>query len=65
MARKRTWGKRGQSIIEYLVVVAAVIIAIIAIGGLVTPAVIDLGTDATGRLDAAGTALGTIGANPH
>ena len=49
--------QRGQSIIEYLVVVAAVITAIIAIGALVQPKVTTLGTTAVNSLDTADTAI--------
>ncbi len=50
-------GRSGQSLIEYLVVAAAVITAIIAIGRLVTPRMTNLGTQAGQRLDASATVI--------
>lgn len=50
-------GRRGQSIIEYLVVAAAVITAVLAIGGVVQGRVTNLGNAAGGQIDAAGAAI--------
>ena len=59
MGTGRRRSAKGQSIIEYLVVAAAVITAVLAIGGIVQGRVTALGTSAGGQIDAAGTAITT------
>ena len=59
-------GKRGQSIIEYLVVAAAVILAIIAFSTGVQSKVQGLGNSAGNQLDAASnTITNQVVANEH
>lgn len=43
--RGRVGNRHGQSIVEYLVVATAIIIAIFAIAGLLAPAVRNIGTN--------------------
>jgi len=57
MVRGKRRSRRGQSIIEYLVIVAAVIAAIIAFRGSVQGGVNNLQTQAVNRMDAAAEAM--------
>lgn len=59
MVKGRRRNQRGQSIVEYLVVVAAIIAAIIGIGAAVGDRTTALSNSATGRIDAAATTVET------
>ena len=64
--RERHGARRGQSIVEYLVVAGAIIAIVIGvIGPLVTDRFENLGNQAGDAIDRAADTIGTIGANPH
>jgi len=66
MGAPRRRSARGQSIIEYLVVAAAVILAIIAFSGQVQSKVEGLGNSAGNQLDAAANTIkNDVVANEH
>ncbi len=59
MVKGRRRNQRGQSIIEYLVVVAAIIAVIVGIGAAVGNKTNQLATSATNSMDKADTAITT------
>jgi Flp pilus assembly pilin Flp len=59
LVKRRLRSKRGQSILEYLVITTVVVLAILAIRGVVTTRSNDLFTQAGDKIGEATTALGT------
>lgn len=58
--------RRGQSILEYLVIAAAIILVIIGVvRGLVTTRMTELGTQSGDAISRAATTVSTVSANPH
>lgn len=58
--RDRKWNRRGQSILEYLIVAVLVITAVIAMQFVFKGSVESMQTQASGRTTAAGVQLGTV-----
>lgn len=64
--RARHGARRGQSIIEYLVVAAAIIgVVILVIAPLVLSRFTNLGNEAGDAIDRSADQIGTISANVH
>ncbi len=58
--------RRGQSLIEYLVVAAAIIgVIILTVGPLVAGRFTNLGTEAGNAIDRSAASVATIDASPH
>lgn len=58
--------RRGQSILEYLVIAAAIILVIIGVlRGIVTARMTNLGTETGNAIDKAAVKIGTVDAQVH
>ena len=54
---KRLMNRKGQSILEYLVIATIVVLAVLAIRGTVTEKMNNVMTESTNKVDEAATAL--------
>ena len=61
MVKRRN--RRGQSVLEYLVIITAVVLAIMVFRGTVQTRVEGLGTTAVNQINATQTLMGNIKAN--
>ena len=64
LVKRRLRSKRGQSILEYLVITTVVVLAILGIRGLVTTQTTTLFTEAGNKVGEASTQLGTFSVSP-
>ena len=64
LVKRRLRSKRGQSILEYLVITTVVVLAILGISGLVTQKTDDLFSSAGNKVGEAANQLGTFTVSP-